>query len=53
MAIYGELPVSDCLSLVVCKKCNRVIKSEALAKHTGQYTRLFVIGLPSVFVRDF
>lgn len=35
MAIYGELPVSDCLSLVVCRKCNRVIKSEALIKHKG------------------
>lgn len=36
MAIYGELPVSDCLSLVVCRKCNRVIKSEALIKHNGE-----------------
>ena len=36
MAIYGELPVSDSLTLVVCQHCSRVVKSEAVAKHKGE-----------------
>ncbi len=35
MAIYGEEPAMDSLSLVVCKQCGRVVKSEALLKHRG------------------
>lgn len=35
MAIYGEEPAMDSLSLVVCKQCSRVVKSQALLKHKG------------------
>lgn len=33
MAIYGEDPAMDSLSLVVCKQCERVVKSQAYQKH--------------------
>ena len=35
MAIYGEEPALDSLSLVVCGDCGRVVKSQALVNHKG------------------
>ena len=37
MAIYGREPATDNMLLVVCELCGRVVKSQALLKHKGQY----------------
>ena len=36
MAIYGEEPAIDSLSLVVCGQCGRVVKSQALLQHQSE-----------------
>ena len=36
MAIYGEEPAIDSLSLVVCGQCGRVVKSQALLQHKSK-----------------
>ena len=40
MAIYGREPATDNMLLVVCEICGRVVKSQALLKHKGQYSNI-------------
>ncbi len=48
MAIYGEEPALDSLSLVVCGDCGRVVKSQALVNHKGeQYTCVITMEMGS------